>query len=113
MSKKAAQLEAARRTSAPWYGFKADLAIADQQGIAAPATGRLNRRLRRGAAKLMLVGEGERAVPALASSVGNHQPRELTLGVSSPQQELGGAAVRDMLPMKLGCVMETALMSEI
>jgi hypothetical protein len=31
----------------------------------------------------------------------------------SPRQELGGAAVKDMLPIKLGYVMKTASMSEI
>src|SRR5438445_5280316 len=43
------ELGAARRTWPPWYGFKADLAIAAQSGIATPSTQWLkNHPVRRG-----------------------------------------------------------------
>ena len=45
-----AQFGAARRTSPPWYGFQADLAIAGQMGIAAPSTRRVKRPGRNGGA---------------------------------------------------------------
>jgi len=40
---KTAEIGAASRTSSPWYGFKADLAIAGQLGIATPLALRLKR----------------------------------------------------------------------
>jgi hypothetical protein len=41
--KKTAQIGAARRISPPWYGFRADLAIAGQVGVATPLTLRVKR----------------------------------------------------------------------
>jgi hypothetical protein len=41
---KEAQIGAARRSSPPWYGFKANLAIVALQGIATPSILRLKRR---------------------------------------------------------------------
>jgi hypothetical protein len=40
---KTAQIGAGRRISSPWYGFRADLAIAGQDGVATPLTLWLNR----------------------------------------------------------------------
>ena len=46
-------------------------------------------------------------VPARVYNVGNHHPEELTHVVAVLERELGRAAVRDMLPMQPGDVIET------
>ena len=45
--------------------------------------------------------------PARVYNVGNHHPEELTHVVAVLERELGRAAVRDMLPMQPGDVIET------
>jgi UDP-glucuronate 4-epimerase len=45
--------------------------------------------------------------PARVYNVGNHHPEELTYVVALLEKELGRAAVKDMLPMQPGDVMET------
>jgi UDP-glucuronate 4-epimerase len=45
--------------------------------------------------------------PARIYNVGNHHPEELTHVVALLEKELGRAAVKDMLPMQPGDVMET------
>jgi UDP-glucuronate 4-epimerase len=52
------------------------------------------------------VGEGNSA-PARIYNVGNHHPEELTHVVALLERELGRPAIRDMLPMQPGDVMET------
>jgi UDP-glucuronate 4-epimerase len=51
-------------------------------------------------------GEGA-AAPARIYNVGNNHPEELTHVVAVLERELGRAAVREMLPMQPGDVMET------
>jgi hypothetical protein len=59
----------------------------------------------------MPIGDGGRAAPVRVTSGVKHQPERLA---QVPRElELGGAAARDMLPIKPGYVMETASMSEI
>jgi UDP-glucuronate 4-epimerase len=52
-------------------------------------------------------GEGAGRAPARIYNVGNHRPEELMHVVALLEKELGRAAVRDMLPMQPGDVMET------
>jgi UDP-glucuronate 4-epimerase len=46
-------------------------------------------------------------VPARIYNVGNHRPEELMHVVALLENELGRTAVKDMLPMQPGDVMET------
>src|ERR1700722_2886944 len=52
------------------------------------------------------VGDG-RTAPARVYNVGNHHPEELTHVVALLEQELGRAAIKDMLPMQPGDVTAT------
>ena len=53
-------------------------------------------------------GGGEAAgAPARIYNVGNNRPEELTHVVAVLEQELGREAVKEMLPMQPGDVMET------
>ena len=52
-------------------------------------------------------GEGAGRAPARIYNVGNHRPEELMHVVALLEKELGRAAVKDMLPMQPGDVMET------
>jgi UDP-glucuronate 4-epimerase len=57
----------------------------------------------------LIPGDDERVgrAPARIYNVGNHHPEELTHVVALLEKELGRAAVKDMLPMQPGDVMET------
>jgi UDP-glucuronate 4-epimerase len=52
-------------------------------------------------------GEGEAGAPARIYNVGNNRPEELMHVVAVLEQELGRSAVKQMLPMQPGDVMET------
>jgi UDP-glucuronate 4-epimerase len=52
-------------------------------------------------------GESAGRAPARIYNVGNHRPEELMHVVALLERELGRAAVKDMLPMQPGDVMET------
>ena len=52
-------------------------------------------------------GEGEAGAPARIYNVGNNHPEELMHVVAVLEQELGRAALKEMLPMQPGDVMET------
>lgn len=55
----------------------------------------------------MPTGDDGQAALARVCGIGNHQPEELTHGVALPENELGRAAVRDMLPLQPGELVET------
>jgi UDP-glucuronate 4-epimerase len=52
-------------------------------------------------------GEGAAGAPARIYNVGNNHPEELMHVVAVLEKELGRAAVKEMLPMQPGDVMET------
>jgi UDP-glucuronate 4-epimerase len=52
-------------------------------------------------------GEGTAGAPAQIYNVGNNQPEELMHVVTVLEKELGRAAIKDMLPMQPGDVMQT------
>jgi UDP-glucuronate 4-epimerase len=75
------QLRAARRASPPWYGFKADLAIAAQSGIATPSAQWLKRPGRFGAGEPALsedvMSDQAILVTGAAGFIGFHVARRL------------------------------------
>jgi UDP-glucuronate 4-epimerase len=78
---KTAQLDAVRRTSPPWYGFKANLAIATQLGIATPSIRQVKRlrpaRRSRTDALEEIMSDQTILVTGAAGFIGFHVARQL------------------------------------